>query len=99
MLGKMARCRRSGYQRSAVVPAASLSCQKRGKKQNSRHFVSHLGNLGRRLTLRSKNTVRQGAERQVSFPFVLCSNKEPVSKGGSDGKEGVARWPSPSNSQ
>ena len=46
---------------------------------------------------RPKDTVRQGAERQVSFPFVLCSDKELVSKGGSDGKEGVAKWPS--NSQ
>jgi hypothetical protein len=35
-----------------------------------------------------KDTVKQGVERQVSFPFILCLDKEPVGKGGSEGKEG-----------
>jgi hypothetical protein len=89
MLGKNGQMPPFGVPKvTAIVPAASLSRQKRGKEQNSRHFVSHLGNLGRRLTWRSKNTVRQGAERQVSFPFVLCSDKEPVSKGGRMARKG-----------
>ena len=47
MLGKMARCRRSGVPKvTAVVRAASLSCQNAGKAQNLRHFVSNLGNPG-----------------------------------------------------
>jgi hypothetical protein len=69
MLGKMARCRRSGYQRSAVVPAASLSCQKRGKKQNSRHFVSHLGNLGRRLTSTLQKYGKAGCREASVVPI------------------------------
>jgi hypothetical protein len=69
MLGKMARCRRSGYQRSAVVPAASLSCQKHGERQNSRHFVSHLGNLGRRLTCMLQKYGKAGCREATVVPI------------------------------
>ena len=69
MLGKMARCRRSGYQRSAVVPAATLSSQKRGKRQNSRHFVSHLGNLGRRLTSTLQKYGKAGCREASVVPI------------------------------
>ena len=69
MLGKMARCRRSGYQRSAVVPVASLSCQKHGERQNSRHFVSHLGNLGRRLTCMLQKYGKAGCREASVVPI------------------------------
>ena len=69
MLGKMARCRRSGYQRSAVAPAASLSCQKHGERQNSRHFVSHLGNLGRRLTCMLQKYGKAGCREASVVPI------------------------------
>jgi hypothetical protein len=80
---------RHGATHRLLAKAVSLS----SNAPNSRHFVSHLGNPGheRRLTLTLQRYGHAGAERQVSFPFVLCSDKEPVSKRGSDGKEGVAR--------
>jgi hypothetical protein len=43
---------------------------------------------GRRLTSTIQRHGKAGTERQVSFPFVLCSDKASVSKGGSHGKEG-----------
>jgi hypothetical protein len=50
MLGKIARCRRSGYQGDGSHPHRQPVVPKTRKEQNSRHFVSHLGNFGRRLT-------------------------------------------------
>jgi hypothetical protein len=51
MLGKNGQMPPCGVAKvTAIVPVASLSRQKRGKQQNSCHFVSHLGNLRRRLT-------------------------------------------------
>jgi hypothetical protein len=54
---------------TAVVRAASLSCQKRGKTQNSRHFVSHLGNLGRRLTWRLQKYGKAGCREASVVPI------------------------------
>jgi hypothetical protein len=61
MLGKNGQMPPFGVPKvAAVVPAASLSRQKRGKTQNPRHFVSHLGNLGRHLTLTLQKYGRAG---------------------------------------
>jgi hypothetical protein len=54
---------------TAVVPAASLSCQKSGEEQNSRHVVSHLGNLGRHLTLTLQKYGKAGCREASVVPI------------------------------
>ena len=70
MLGKNGQMPSFGVPKvAAVVPAASLSRQKRGKTQNPRHFVSHLGNLGRRLTVALQKYAKAGCREASVVPI------------------------------
>jgi hypothetical protein len=70
MLGKNGQMPPLGVPKvTAIVPAASPSCQKRGEGQNSRHFVSHLGDLGRRLTLTLQKYGKAGCREASVVPI------------------------------
>ena len=70
MLGKNGQMPPFGVPKmTAVVRAASLSCQKRGEEQNSRHLVSHLGNLGRRLTFPLQKYGKAGCREASVVPI------------------------------
>ena len=70
MLGKNGQMPPFGVPKvTAIVPAASLSRQKRGEKQNSRHFVSHPGNLGRRFTLTLQKYGKAGCREASVVPI------------------------------